>query len=217
MEDLEIHGDVFGQVAGGDIHNYGPVVIAPPGSKIKIVIQPGPEHIDQKKASILKLLVTEIARLEALLNGKKRSYAAVWHALNARLRVTSYHLIQNQDFPRAEKYLREWIGRLSSKPGAAANDPNWRNRKFTYIFTNVRTLKADADLQRHMELELKVQSLRALDDYGLEKLYRTVAGWKKAGHAPSQAKPETVPEGAQGKLPASPDINNARSDYRGIG
>lgn len=187
MEDLEIHGNVFGQVAGGDIHNYGPVVIAPPGSKIKIVIKPGPEHIDQKKAATLKLLVTEIARLEALLNGKKKSYAAVWHALNARLRVTSYHLIQNQDFPRAEKYLREWIGRLSSKPGAAANDPNWRNRKFTYIFTNVRLLSADAELRHYMQTNHKIESLRKLDDYGLEKLYRVVAGWKKVGYAPSQS------------------------------
>lgn len=184
MEDLEIHGDVYGQVAGGDIHNHGTVVIAP---KIKIVTKPGPEHIGQKKAATLQMLVTEIVRLEELINGKVRHFASVWRALNARLKVTSYHLILDKDYPKAEKYLREWIGRLSSKPEASARDSNWRNRKFTYIFTNVRQLDAEEAFRRHVELNLKLESLRKLDDYGLEKLYRTVAEWKKAGRAPRQS------------------------------
>lgn len=193
---VEVEGSVTGQVAGGDIHNYGPVIFHGPMTiKQKVVLQPGPEHIDQKKASTLKLLVTEIVRLERLVKRAPKSYAAVWTALTARCRVTSYHLILDADYPKAEKFLREWIGRLSSAKSAHLKDGNWRNRKFSYIFANVKQLDADAILRAQLLERYGSESMKDLTDDELEAVYRLVAGWKKAGHAPGQTSPDRAPEG----------------------
>ena len=190
MGKIEVEGDVTGQLAGGDIHNYGPVIIHTglvPKAKIKIFIQPGPEHIDQKKAANLKLLVTEIVRLEKLVKRSPKGYSTVWNALTARCKTTSYHLILDTDYPKAEKFLREWIGRLSSAQSAPAKDANWRNRKFSYIFTNVRQLNAEQALRARLLERFGSESMKDLSDADLDAVYQWVAGWKKAGHAPGQA------------------------------
>lgn len=189
MEKIEVEGDVTGQLAGGDIHNYGPVIIHTgpvPKAKIKIVIQPGPEHIDQKKAANLKSLVTEIVRLEKLVKRSPKGYPTVWNALTARCKTTSYLLILNEDYPKAEKFLREWIGRLSSAKSAPAKDANWRKRKFSYIFTNVRQLNAEQALRARLLELFGTESMKDLSDTDLDAVYQLIAGWKKAGHAPGQ-------------------------------
>ena len=191
MPALEIQGDVTGQVAGGDIHNHGPVVFQTNSAhvtRIKIVMQPGPEHINDKKKAELKSLVTEVVRLEGLLKREPKGFAAVWNALDKKCHVSSYHLILNTDFAKAEKYLREWIGRLSSAKSAHTKDPGWRNRKFSYIFTNVKQIAADAALRSHLLARYGDESLKGLSDTDLEAVYHLVAGWKKVGHAPGQAK-----------------------------
>lgn len=190
MERIEVEGDVTGQLAGGDIHNYGPVIIQAgviQKTRVKIVIQPGPEHIDQKKAATLKSLVTEIVRLEKLVKRAPKGYAAVWNALTARCKTTSYRLILDADYPKAEKFLREWIGRLSSAKSAPAKDANWRNRKFSYIFTNVKQLAAEQVLRARLLERFGTESMRDISDADLDVVYHLVAGWKKAGHAPGQA------------------------------
>lgn len=191
MPALEIQGDVTGQVAGGDIHNHGPVVFqtsSAGATKIKIVIQPGPDHISEKKKAELKSLVTEVVRLESLIKREPKGFAAVWNALDKKCQVSSYHLILNTDFAKAEKFLREWIGRLSSAKSAHSKDPGWRNRKFSYIFTNVKQLAAEEALRAHLRERYSTDSMKGLSDTDLEAVYHVVAGWKKSGHAPGQAK-----------------------------
>ena len=190
MAKIEVEGDVTGQLAGGDIHNYGPVIIqAGPKqqTRIKVVIQPGPEHIDQKKAAALKSLVIEVVRLEKLVKKSPKGYATVWNALTARCKTTSYLLILDVDYPKAEKFLREWIGRLSSAKSAPAKDANWRNRKFSYIFTNVKQLDAEQALRVRLLERFGRESMKELPDADLDVVYQWVAGWKKAGDAPGQA------------------------------
>ncbi len=185
---VEVEGSVCGRVAGGDIHNYGPVIFqGPPTIKHKVVLQPGPEHIDQKKASTLKSLVTEIVRLEKLIKRSPKGYAAVWNALTGKCKVTSYHLILDTDYPKAEKFLREWIGRLSSAKSAHLKDAHWRSRKFSYIFANVKQLDADAPLRAQLLARYGSESMKDLSDDQLEAVYHLVAGWRKVGHAPGQA------------------------------
>ena len=216
----EINSEVEGGVAGRDIiHRENTVVhvnfganhggqqfivnepihmhfaAAAPRPRINIVIQPGPECIDEKKAATLKSLVSEIVRLEALLKPSPRGYAAVWNALNAKCQVTSYHLIKAADAPKAERFLREWIGRLSAAPSAPVKDAGWRNRKFTYIFANIKQLNADAALRAQLLARYGSPSMKALTDSELDSVYRLVAGWKKVGHAPGQAQPEPDPVG----------------------
>lgn len=181
-------GNNSGQISHGDIHNWGPIILGGTGKpKIKVIIHPGPEHIDERQAATLKALVSEIVKLEKLLSRKPCGFGAVWARLTAKCKVTSYHLIKAEQFPKAEKFLREWIGHLSASPAAPENDPRWRSRRFTYIFTNLKKLNADAILRAQLLARFGSESMKDLSDDELEWVYRLVAGWKKAGHAPGQA------------------------------
>lgn len=164
------------------IHNHHPAPV-----KVKVVVQPGDGCIDEPQKAQLKMLVTEVVRLEGLLKRTPKTFASVWVAVNAKCKASSYHLITQENYPRAEKFLREWIGRLSSTKSAPAKDGNWRNRKYSYIFTNIRKLDADVALRQHLQTRFGNDSLKGLSDDDLMSIYSLVAGWKKAGHAPGQA------------------------------
>lgn len=155
--------------------------------KIRVVVATGPEHVSEAQKAKLKELVAEVVRLESLIRRAPKSFASVWSALNGRLRVSSYHLIPAPAVPRAEKYLREWIGRLSAAKSAPGKDANWRNRKYSYIFTNVKQLGAEAALRERLLARHGTDSMKDLTDAHLEAAYQLVAGWKKAGHALGQA------------------------------
>lgn len=155
--------------------------------KIKVVVPTGPEHVSEEQKAKLKELVAEVVRLESLLKRTPKTFASVWSAVNRKLRVSSYHLILRTDCPKAEKFLREWIGRLSSAKLAPNKDANWRNRKYSYIFTNVKQLGAEAVLRERLMERHATDSMKGLSDAHLEAIYQLVAGWKKAGHAPGQA------------------------------
>lgn len=168
---------------------------ASPRPKVKVVIQPGPDCIDEEQKNRLKALVAEVVRLEGLVRRTPRSFSSVWVGVNAKAKATSYHLITQANFPRAEKFLREWIGRLSSAKSAHLKDSNWRNRKFSYIFANVKQLAAEQTLRARLIERFGCESMKDLSDADLESVYQWVAGWKKTGHAPGQASPDRVPEG----------------------
>lgn len=197
----EFNGPVEGGVAGhdiihGDVHNHFNAetlnlhLSTPAKPRIKIVVPTGPEHLTEDQKARLKEQVAEVIRLEGLLKRTPKSFASVWVAVNAKCRASSYHLITQANFPKAEKFLREWIGRLSSAKSAPKKDANWRNRKYSYIFTNVRQLDAQHILRERLQDKHGTDSLKGLSDDDLEDIYRLIAGWKKAGHAPGQAQPE---------------------------
>ncbi len=172
-------------IANEPVHIHMPP--AAPRPKVKVVIQPGPDCIDDEQKNRLKALVAEVARLEGLVRRTPRSFSSVWVGVNAKAKATSYHLITQANYPRAEKFLREWIGRLSSAKSAPARDGNWRNRKYSYIFTNVKQLAAEQVLRTRLLQRFGSESMKDLSDADLESVYQWVAGWKKAGHAPGQA------------------------------
>lgn len=208
---IDVEAESGGQAAGRDIvhkervtvigANYGTInqqfdvhdqlhIHLPPSApkpKVKVVIQPGPDCIDEEQKNRLKALVAEVVRLEGLVRRTPRSFSSVWVGVNAKAKATSYHLITQANYPRAEKFLREWIGRLSSAKSAHVKDAHWRSRKFSYIFANVKQLDADAVLRAQLLARYGSESMKDLSDDELEAVYRLVAGWKKAGHAPGQA------------------------------
>jgi hypothetical protein len=100
------------------------------------------------------------------------------------MRTPSYHLIRAEDYTRAETFLRQWIGRLSSMKSAPTKLPDWRRRKYAYIHANVKQLDAEARLRALLHDGYGVDTLVALDDAQLAAVYQSVAGWKRAGRVP---------------------------------
>ena len=143
------------------------------------ITKPGLEHIADDQAFVLKGLVEEIVTLEAKLRKSPKSYGAVYGGMNKHVGATSYRLIKIERFEKAEKYLRQWIGRLSSAKSAPKKDKNWRNRKYSYIHTNIKQLGLEPRLREHLAKRFGVESLKELNDDDLASVYTLVAGWKK--------------------------------------
>ena len=144
----------------------------------KAEVSPVMPHL-QVAAAKLTEMVHEIVELEAKLKKRPKSFKGVWGALNAYCRVTRYLLIAAVDYGRAEKYLRQWIGRLNSTASApAADNAAWRKRRYAYIKINTRY--SDDWLNDYLRKNFKAQSLTELDDVDLDRTYRTVASRKRS-------------------------------------
>lgn len=146
-------------------------------TQVKAEVKPNGEHISQEQASILKKLVDDIVKLEKIAKQKPKSHQAVWSALNAHCKVTRYLLIPYEDFAKAEKYLRMWIGRLTSAKSTSKKDNSaWRNRKYAYI--KINTKDNPEWLENYLQTHFNIDSLTMLDDTQLEKVYSAVSGRK---------------------------------------
>jgi hypothetical protein len=126
----------------------------------------------------LHRLKDEIIRLEKVIKKTPISHQGVWSALNKSMKVGAMRMIPLEKFPKAEKYLREWIGRLNSMPSTPVKDGDaWRKRKYAYIKINS---KNDAEvIDGYVLKKFDVTSLTELSNDELEKVYRYVASRKK--------------------------------------
>lgn len=146
--------------------------------KIKVEYHPDDGHITPEQAATLKRLVGEIVEAETVLKQRPKSFGAVYSALNQRFRVNTYLLIPREDYDQAERYLRSWLGRLSSARSAPKKDPNWRDRKRKFIFANTKGVLDDRR-KTYMLGRFGTESFSVLDDEQVEQLYRAVADWKQ--------------------------------------
>lgn len=170
---IHINGDNV-QFAGRDInhHHINPRIVT--------VVKPqhGIEHITEEQVAELHRLKDEIIRLETLIKKKPVTYQGVWSALNKSMKVGAMRMIPLEKFPKAEKYLREWIGRLNSMPSAPIKDGDaWRKRKYAYIKINSKNDAKAVDA--YMSKNFDVTSLTELSNDDLDKVYRYVASRKK--------------------------------------
>lgn len=147
--------------------------------KIKVVIQPGPEHITDAQKVRLRTLVNEVVELETAIKRAPKRHATVWSALTMKLKVSSYHLIPATAFERAESYLMTWCARLRSAKGAPAKDPNWRNSRYRYIHAALKEIGRSDDLPGLLTERYSGRSLKDLSELELEAVYRIVAERKK--------------------------------------
>jgi len=145
---------------------------------IKAEVKPGDEHITQAQAAKLTAIVNEIVVLEAKLKQQPKSHRSVWGTLNAHMGVTRYLLIPAIGFEKAEKYLRQWMGRLNSMSSAPIKDGDaWRKRKYAYIKINS---KDDPDsVDKYIAKNFSASSLSDLSNDELDKVYRYVAAKKR--------------------------------------
>ena len=144
-------------------------------TKVVAEVKPGVEHITEEQASKLTDLVNKIVELEGKHRKEPRTLRSVWAALNSHMSVTRYRLIPLNSYEKAENYLRQWIGRLSSQKKAAKTDNyEWRKRKYAYIKINSDPTWLDAYLLQRF----KAESITLISDDDLNKLYRAVAAKK---------------------------------------
>lgn len=142
---------------------------------IKAEVKPGDVHIDEKQAARLTNLVKDICAFEEKLKKNPKSFRSVWASLNSHMNVTRYRLIKKEDFLRAEKYLLQWIGRLTSMKSAPVVDGDtWRKRKYAYI--KINTKDDQESLANYIKRNFGATSLTELSNDELEQTYRYIAG-----------------------------------------
>ncbi len=145
----------------------------------RAIVEPGESHISEVEARILTDLVDKIVTLENLLKKTPKTHKSVWSGLNAHCRVTRYRLIAREDFPRARKYLDQWIGRLNSSKSAPEKDGNnWRNGRYSFIKSNSKTPEEVEAVSRYIQTKFGASSLKDLSTEELERTYRYVASRK---------------------------------------
>jgi transcriptional regulator with XRE-family HTH domain len=144
----------------------------------KAEVKPGEQHISESQAAKLTALVSDIVELEAKLKKSPKGFRSVWGALNAHCGVTRYLLIASDDYDKAEKYLRQWIGRLNSMASApVADNDAWRKRRYAYI--KINTKDDEAWLNAYLRKNFKAESLADISDDDLDRTYRAVASRKR--------------------------------------
>ena len=151
----------------------------PARPRIKVVIQPGPEHVSEAQKVRLKVLVGDAIELEKAIKRAPKRHATVWSALTGKFKVTSYHLIPAAAFAQAEAYLQTWCARLRSAKSAPKKDPDWRNSRYRYIHAALKEIGQQDDLPKLLADRYSGRSLKDLSELELEAVYRIVAERKK--------------------------------------
>jgi len=172
--EITINGD-------GNIVGDGNVVVKTEKivHKHRVFVTPGVGVINSQQAAVLYKLVHEIAHLEEIARKTPRQFGEIWRAVNTLCGVTSYKEIPLEKYDKAENYLRQWIGRLSSTKTAKKHDAGWRNRKLSFIHININKLKNNDKLRKLLKDKYGVASLTELSDDDLVDVYFTVASWKQ--------------------------------------
>jgi hypothetical protein len=175
--DVAVHGNgniVSGHHSSNTIIKTEKVVHRP-----HVTVTPGIGCITSEQGAILYRLVHEIGALETIARKEPRNYGSIWNAVNKLCGVTTYKEIPAEKYSKAEKYLRQWLGRLSSTKTAKKSDPGWRKRKLAYIHTNVKQLNCDDKLRVLLRDKYGVKSLTEVSDDDLAVIYSAVASWKQ--------------------------------------
>ena len=176
---------VSGKTANQKIKGNGNVQIAGDANFVNTAIKlkqeavPGPEHISEAQAVVIREKISKIVDLEKNAKRKPRGYQAVWNAFKSKFGLTEYKFLQAELFGQAVNWLDQEVGRLSSSTGARKS-PNWRKNKYAYISINVKQLGINPAYRRYLLNNFGVNSASELDDESLERAYRWVASRKRS-------------------------------------
>jgi hypothetical protein len=173
----------IGHISGGTQHfidSAGVVnLVAPSRPRVKVVIQGGPEHINDAQKARLRDLVNDIVALEVAVKRAPKRHGTVWAALTAKFRCTSYHRILATDYEPAEAYLMAWCGRLRHAEAAPKKDADWRNSRYRYIHAVLKDIGRIDELPQLLAERYSGRKLNDLSALELETVYQIVAEWKK--------------------------------------
>ena len=173
----------IGHISGGAQHFIGSAnvvnLVTPRRPKVKVVIQGGPEHIDDAQKARLRELVNEIVALETAVKRIPKRHGTVWAALTAKFKCTTYHRILADDFERAQSYLMTWCARLRHAEVAPKKDADWRNSRYRYIHGVLKEIGRIQELPQLLDERYSGRKLNDLSTLELEVVYQIVAEWKK--------------------------------------
>ncbi|MBR0573713.1 MULTISPECIES: helix-turn-helix domain-containing protein [Pasteurellaceae] len=175
-----VGGNNSGSVIVGDKSVINNIKTEKIVTRTKAEVKPNETHISEKMARKIKDLVDEIVQLESKVKRYPKGYPAVWGSLNKHCGVTQYHLIPLECYPKAEKYLRQWIGRLSSSKSAPKKvGSEWRKKKYAYIKLNTKQYNLNEWLDNYLYTKYGVISISELNDTELQKVYLAVSSKKR--------------------------------------
>ncbi len=149
--------------------------------------EPGAAHITEAQMSELRTMVEEIVRLEAIAKRDPANFPRVWNALRAKLgkRYSAARMMPIEMFPRAKKVLQTWIAQLLGRSTVQKKDPETvRNNRLGNIHAAMKQLDCEPKIRAYLKKNWDVSSLGDLDATALERVYRYVAGLKRAAVKP---------------------------------
>ncbi|AMO36718.1 hypothetical protein AC731_007045 [Thauera humireducens] len=121
-------GDGSLQVANSTIQNIHFAV--PERKAVRVVVQPGPQHIDGARAAEVRELVGRVVSV----TGEKHSF--VWATVKRKYRFVQYQLLTPDVYIEVCKYLRKWIASRSAKP--TGDNEEHRKRLLRRIYAEAR-------------------------------------------------------------------------------
>ncbi|MBF0334598.1 MAG: hypothetical protein HQL40_13295 [Alphaproteobacteria bacterium] len=184
LRETLIDGSRPGAAAAGAVTITGDGVVVGDGNRVVVIKTekvirrvravpvPGDEHITEAQVAKLHELVRQIVEMEQLVKRSPASKDRVWGALNRRMCVGAMRMIPVEKFPAAEKYLREWLGRLNSTKTAVKRDPEHQKKRIIAIQTVMKRHGLEERVRGYMRKTFCCGSLKELDHEALERVYR---------------------------------------------
>lgn len=198
----EFNGPVEGGVAGNDvihaptisiqtvsggtniIGNQGGVVVqltSPSKQRPKVVIQPGPEHIDDGQKVALAALRDEWLTLHAAIKKNPLSHSVAWGRINKAAGATSYHLILKTRYEDATNFIKVEMAKLRGMRSAPAKDGDWRAKRIGAIKARCKNQLGNVDAYKpYIKKNFQAESLSELATNDLQRTYAYIMA-KKAG------------------------------------
>lgn len=148
---------------------------------IRVVVQPGPEHIGEAEKLQLKALHTEWVALHDTLKKAPLAPALAWSRINRAAGATSYHLILAERFEAAVHYVQQEMAKLRAMRSAPAKDADWRARRIGAIKARCKNQLGNIDAYKaYIKRNFGADSLSALATDELQKTYAYIFAKKPA-------------------------------------
>lgn len=165
-------------ITGGTnfIGNHGPVMVqigVVPKTRVRAVVQPGPEHIDADQRRQLFDLCDEWVTLHAAIKRTPLSKALAWSRINKAAGSTTYALILKTRFEHARAYTLKQMAILRGMATAPAKDDDWRPKRIGAI--KARCINQLRDPNAYKPYIKKNFGAASLTDLANDELRRTYA------------------------------------------
>lgn len=174
----------LGSVFGGTniIGNQGGVhvqIATTAPARPRVVIQPGPEHINDAQKIALAALRDEWLTLHATLKKKPLSHSVAWTRINKAAGATSYHLILKDRYEDALNFIKVEMAKLRGMRSAPAKDGEWRSKRIGAIKARCKNQLGDIEAYKpYIRKNFKADSLSDLATDDLQRTYAYIMAKK---------------------------------------